>query len=187
MNLNEHTRQAFALAAMQDVPKIDYDDKIRSLLNMAALKAMPDKVRLVYNDPATKEYLQTFKGSVEVENKDFDYWEKRFSFATHVPIGRLPNNVLAEAKELLTRKCEQSLKLNALRKSLYDTAKSARTRKQLVALLPEFEKYLPEVTPGLDRSVPALANLVANFMAAGWPKDQKKPIKAKKAKEEATA
>ena len=53
-------------------------------------------------------------------------------------------------------------------------AMSCTTRKALANLLPEFEQYLPEDTPAAIRSLPAIANIVADFSKAGWPKDKTK-------------
>ena len=39
-------------------------------------------------------------------------------------------------------------------------------------MLPEFEKYLPADEQKALRSVPVVANLVADFTKAGWPKDK---------------
>ena len=37
--------------------------------------------------------------------------------------------------------------------------------------LPEFAKYLPKAVAKTD-NLPAVANLVADFVKAGWPKEQ---------------
>jgi hypothetical protein len=56
-------------------------------------------------------------------------------------------------------------------------AEGASTRKALVAALPEFEKYLPAEVEAPVRSLPAIANVVAEFTKAGWPKGEKKDAK----------
>lgn len=65
---------------------------------------------------------------------------------------------------------EQVAQRAKLESNLRATACSVTTREALVKLLPEFEKYLPAADAPQDRTVPALANLVADFVAAGWPK-----------------
>ena len=57
----------------------------------------------------------------------------------------------------------------------WDEQAARIAREALAAMLPEFEKYLPSETPALDRTVPAVANVVTDFMRAGWPKGQAKP------------
>jgi hypothetical protein len=48
------------------------------------------------------------------------------------------------------------------------------TRKALVDLLPEFEKYLPADEAKAIASLPAVANVLSDFVKAGWPKNQPK-------------
>ena len=56
-------------------------------------------------------------------------------------------------------------------------ALGASTRKGLADALPEFEKYLPADEPAAVRSLPVVANVVADFVKAGWPKG-KQPARA---------
>lgn len=55
-----------------------------------------------------------------------------------------------------------------------DAISACTTRKQAAEVLPEFEKYLPEDEPKALRTLPALANVAADFVKAGWPKNAKK-------------
>ena len=53
---------------------------------------------------------------------------------------------------------------------------AGKTRyEQALEILPEFAKYLPQERDGkVIRSMPVIANLVADLMQAGWPKDKAK-------------
>ena len=46
-------------------------------------------------------------------------------------------------------------------------------RAAFVAKLPEFAHYLPAEDAPAGRSLPVVANLVTDFVKAGWPKDKK--------------
>jgi hypothetical protein len=66
---------------------------------------------------------------------------------------------------------EQNQARTRLRNQLEQAAASATTTKALAEMFPEFAKYLPaEETKA--RNLPAIANVVADFVKAGWPKNQ---------------
>jgi hypothetical protein len=64
--------------------------------------------------------------------------------------------------------------LQGLRSKLKGAAYACTTTKQLRELLPEFDKYLPEEVAASARSLPVVANIVAEFTKAGWPSKGKK-------------
>ena len=64
-------------------------------------------------------------------------------------------------------------RLKDLRDKLTGAINACTTRKQAAEAIPEFEKYLPADEPKALRSLPALANVAADFVKAGWPKGQK--------------
>jgi hypothetical protein len=65
-----------------------------------------------------------------------------------------------------------------LSQRLRAVAYSVSTRKALAEALPEFAKYLPADEAEAMRTVPVIANVVADFVRAGWPKDKRKPAQA---------
>lgn len=79
-----------------------------------------------------------------------------------------------ELGELSVLRGEQKKKRQELESRLRSVAYSCSTLKQLNAALPEFEKYMPSDKEALAQNLPALANVVADFIAAGWPKDKEK-------------
>jgi hypothetical protein len=100
------------------------------------------------------------------------------SFAVPRPTNmRLPEEALARVNALVTLHKEQKSKMDSLEYRLKAVAEGASTRKALVAALPEFEKYLPSEVEAPVRSLPAIANVVAEFTKAGWPKGEKKNAK----------
>jgi hypothetical protein len=76
--------------------------------------------------------------------------------------------VFAELKAIDDAWTAQNTLRNELQNKLEGAVIAYTTRKQLAAALPEFEKYLPpEEAKGSN--LPALANVVTDFIAAGWP------------------
>lgn len=56
--LTNYMRDAFVSAAMNDVPQEDFGDQIQTLLIKAAISYLPPKVRALYDDPATRDFVR---------------------------------------------------------------------------------------------------------------------------------
>lgn len=164
MKLTKYIRQAFVTSAMNDVPSIDYAEQARVL----AQKTMD-------------EALQTLLGKTRIE--DMKGWLSRSGL--NMPMGL--NNfylctpqydylklqrpkVWAELETLAAAYLAQEEARATLQAKLEGIAASATTRKALVEMLPEFEKYLSADTPAALRTLPAIANVMSDFVKAGWPK-----------------
>ena len=159
MRLTNYMRDAFISAAMHDVPQEDFRDQMQTLLTKAAISCLPPKVRAFYDDPATRDFVCQTRLPY-----GFEY--------TCVPgLGTLPEGTQEKYTKLKEKQKEQNTRLRELRGQLRGVAYSVRTRKALVALLPEFEKYLPADDSATCKTLPAVANVMADFVKAGWPKD----------------
>jgi len=171
MKLTNYMRDAFLKRVMEDVPSTEYDEEIRKALVDAALALLPDKVRPLWKNLDLRGYLHTttinaggVSATVPIEDipeyaRRIDKREQITSAAGVVKLGEL--------------KRAQEASRGALRKKLYAVAYSVTTRKALADALPEFEKYLPADEPAALRSLPVVANVVADFVKAGWPKGSK--------------
>jgi hypothetical protein len=165
MKLTNTIRYAFIRAAMNDVPSVDYAEQIRAIALADIADQLPKKVRAVWDDTSLRHWVKTD-------------WRNYGGVSMSVPCGDLEKPLL---------RVEAGLKINALKKAadtqhnqrqelerkLKGCAYSVTTRKALVALLPEFEKYLPADEPAALRTLPVVANVVADFVKAGWPKGGK--------------
>ena len=162
--MTNYLRDAFVRAAMADVPFIDYREKIRSLVNKQVAR---------YLKIAGAE-------SVDVTRLSRNY---TYIAGTSFSMNGLTDEECeaikkaSEIVELVDLHNEQDKTVSNLRNNLSGAIGACNTRKQAVEALPEFEKYLPADTPAAMRSLPALANVVSDFVKAGWPKQQKR-IKA---------
>lgn len=161
-------RDAFVRAVMQDVPKADYHQQIQDMLQAAILEAMPPAVRAVWEDKATRDYIITSYCSYDIGLS--------FKMPGRYEHHREPDMpVIAAAhdkaiRELVRRRDAQVKKMDDLQAKLMAAARACRTRKALAEMLPEFEKYLPADEPTAVRTLPVVANIVADFTKAGWPK-----------------
>lgn len=165
MKLTNTIRDAFVRAAMNDVPSADFEEQYRKLMTDDAVAQLPPAVRKLWDNKATRDYVNlTLAG------------KRYYGFHAYVP-GMRDYKPSAEATEkaaaLKAQQDAQEDTHRQLRANLKNAAYSVSTRKALVDMLPEFEKYLPADGAVANRSVPMIANLVADFSKAGWPKDKK--------------
>lgn len=120
-------------------------------------------MRAVYDDKNTRGYIETCH-----------HYFNDCGSGMYLPQLRqreLPKAKHDELKKLRALELEQKARRDKLRSSLKSIASSTTTRKALAAALPEFEKYLPAEAQ-TTRNLPVIANVVTDFMEAGWPKDK---------------
>lgn len=171
MKLTNTLRDAFIRAAMDDVPSVDYQEKIRVAAQADAVAQLPPKVRTLHADKSLSHYIST-------ENMHF------FGTWVNVPCSdrhfKLSDKALHQCRAWEKDGNGQAELRRELKTKLHAVAYACTTRKQLHDMLPEFEKYMPADEVAANRSLPVLANVVSDFVKAGWPKGAAKP-KAKKA------
>jgi hypothetical protein len=167
MRLTSTHRDAFVRAVLADVPSVDYDEQMRAIMLEESILALPPAVQKMARDNTLKGYLC------------MDYF---YSNSSGIPCAsiyghcrdfQLSATAGQKLGELAKLKQEQREKLKALEEKLKGVINACSTRKVAVERLPEFEKYLPSDLGAKTSSVPALANLVTDLVAAGWPKDKK--------------
>lgn len=167
MRLTNLHREAFVRAVLADVPFIDYDEQIRKIVCEDAIEALPAAVQKVARDATLKAYLNTtyfyrsgrHMPSVSVIGRDRDGYS-------------MSSTAEGKVNTLLELKSEQATVRNDLETKLKAAIGACATRRAAVESLPEFEKYLPVDPGGRPKSeyLPAIANLVTDLAAAGWPK-----------------
>ena len=172
MKLTNYIRDAFIHAAMQDVPTIHYGELIQKQVLHEALAALPASVAKLYKDKNTRSFLKL----------EYYYFG---NIGTLIPCSHHQSGKdssffdVVQINKLLGLDKEQSNKLHVLRSKLHAAAYGCSTRKQLLDLLPEFEKYLPaDEAKAMKINLPTVANIVGDFVKAGWPKNQVKITKA---------
>jgi len=163
MKLTNYIRDAFISSAMNDVPSVDYTEKYRTAVLTDAIAQLPLEVRTIWQNPKLMGYLETHTvypisraGGVEVPTLD------RHTFKL-TPVGQKLCETLDNAR------IAQTTQRTGLEQKLRSIAYSCTTRKALAEALPEFVKYLPAETE-TTRNLPVIANVVTDFIKAGWPK-----------------
>lgn len=158
MRLTQTIRQAFVSSAMNDVPSIDYDTPIRARVNELYLDALKS-----LEMPADKQDRYSYctaytqAGSVSIRGMQD---KERDRIQADPLLVKLEKSHLAQASARDT-----------LEQKLTGIANSVSSRKALIELLPEFEKYLPAES-AKSANLPAISNMVGDFIRAGWPKNK---------------
>ena len=168
MKLTNYIREAFVRSAMNDVPEVDYQGLATKLVVGHVVSTAPEaiqkaiKARSPESDWVGQSYL-SMPGSLHGV------------YVPGPPTTReaFPQTVRDEIKRLDEALSKQKTQRNELESNLTAAAKSVTTRAALATLLPEFEKYLPANEQAACKTLPAVANIMAGFVKAGWPKDSK--------------
>lgn len=170
MKLTKLIRDAFVRAAMNDVPKSeDFEAQAHALVLEESIAKLPAKVQPLARDKDLKFCLR-------MEGYYFYGFHSFGSATVFSPRGdsyKPSNEMAAKLQELHAKRQADAAMREGLKDKLAAAAYSCTTRKALVALLPEFEKYLPAEAETC-KTLPAVANLVADFTKAGWPVGAKK-------------
>ena len=159
MRLTKSDKQAFVRGVMADVPEVDYNKEATQVALEHVLKALPQKILDVYDDPKLREYL----------NND---WISTGPYLSTVYLqtgGQYEEtNELKEALKVISEKAAtQHRQRIELEGKLSNAIAGCNTLKQALTLFPEFEAYLPKEGEVI-KTLPAVANLVVNLLDAGW-------------------
>ena len=165
MKLTNFLRQAFVSAVMQDVPQEDFDEQIDKARVQAIALQLPPKVRAVWEDPLLRGYIDVFSicvlGDAYIQIPDPWGYDSREAKAVREAV-----------TPLIVQRAAARKARTDLRNKLEAVVAGCSTRKQLVEALPEFEKYALQ-EPAKLAGLPAVSGVVADLVAAGWPKGGK--------------
>lgn len=175
MKLTNYMRDAFINAVMADVPTVDVkgiEDKVHKIVIDDALTRAPTEVKAMWADNKLRPWVNTI--CVGFSKKTHG----AFFCSVYVPaVGYAESDMspkaLEKVKALGAEKAQAEVKRSELHDMLRRAAYGCSTRKQLAEALPEFEKYLPADEGKAIRSLPVVANVVSEFVKAGWPKGKK--------------
>ena len=166
MRLNKTHKKAFIRAVMQDVPRIKYEEQIRSEILGAARKYLPEKVQEIWDDKELRGYI-----------KCDDYlWFNGIRVDIPCSQDKFSSEERARFEELSSCLANQRDELRTLERKLESSIEGITSLAALKAALPEMEKYMP-AEEKKTKQLPSLTGVVTDFMQAGWPDDKKKAAK----------
>lgn len=170
--LTKEMRKTFIGAVMADVPAKDYETIIRDAVNKAHRAAVPPTVAKLI--AASPEWARLDSYVINHHNDGLPYG-RSMTFYLNAPRDStwLRDVVHSVADPLIKEWVKQVEARQDLERKLHGVAESCNTTTQLAEAFPEFARYLPQTQAEATRNLPALANVVADFTAAGWPKGKK--------------
>ena len=177
MRLTNFLRDAFVRAVMHDVPSTNYEEQAHKLAR-DQVRAMFKKEfpTIDYDKACDSEWFNS--GSI---NMPYGIHGIHIKCMTCWNMLKDEGKVWPKLEELGVKKKEQEKKLSELESRLKGVAYACTTRKQLEEALPEFSAYLPEEEAKAAKTLPAVANVLSEFVKAGWPKQNAGKIAAAKA------
>lgn len=191
MRLTSVQKEAFVRAVMDDTPRYDGYEDMEKALNEILLNDYPEDLKNIYKK--YPEFIQRvyviFPGHMNsnpriVRPYKGDIQPRQTIYLVKMVREKILTEEAYKHLEKITDKHNTSREqFTELKTKLRLLVSGCSTLKQLKEALPEFEKYMP-VEAAKSRNLPAVTNLVTDFVKAGWPKGgDKKAIKApKKAK-----
>jgi hypothetical protein len=153
---------------MDDVPAPD-EEQCNKEFAAIIEKHMPDSVRDVYH--TCPEWLDTRTANVTADsnvvgyrdcNEGAVYLRYYWNRWGQECLPDEARDYIAKLEDILTQRIKFKQKLGGIISSI-------TTVKALKEALPELEKYAPDDTPEPKTGLPAVANLMADVIAAGWP------------------
>ncbi len=167
MRLTNTLRDAFINAVMNDVPKVDYQEKLSKRVAVVVQNLYPKKVgEAIKESPEWFSKCYFCKGGMAVHY---------IGPPSHRTTDRFESEIFADSEvaSIVKEHQDQNVKLYRLRARLKEVAYGVSTRKQLAEVLPEFEKYMPLEPLSATKNLPATTGVYNDFVKAGWPKEQK--------------
>jgi hypothetical protein len=170
VKLTNTIRDAFVRRVMDDTPSVDYAEQIRDAAMKAAIAEMPPKIAAIWKDLELRQWLRVTGfsldgvGGISLPAPVGDYTDEKREYK--VRLERSLSEIAAKAEAQRKQRADLQDKI---RRAAYGYT----TRKALADAMPEFAKYLPADEAAANRSLPVVANVVADFVKAGWPKGKK--------------
>jgi hypothetical protein len=168
MRLTNLMRESFVRAVMLDVPYVRYEEEITKAIKQAARDAMPEAIKAI----ADKEELSSWLNEGYLYAENFSSVRVPKPYETSNDLKTYCPDAYEAIDVLIKKRKAQSDERQTLEKKLQACALACSTRKQLLDMLPEFEKYLPDDEKKAAKSYPLVANVVSDFVKAGWPKNK---------------
>lgn len=174
MKLTNYHRQAFVSAVLLDIPKIDYPEQFKKLVEDDMITVAPPKIAEVLKDKELRCYLLTGDTSYAPAGARWNSEIGSVSVFRHYEPSAKALSKITKLHELAKAQKESREKIEA---QIAGVIQSCSTLKTAHERLPEFAKYLP-VEQVKGTMLPAIANLAAELVKMGWPKDAGTPVAA---------
>lgn len=158
--LTKALREKIVSAIVQDIPKIDYNEKARIYVQADAIRSLPPKVREVYDDEKLRPYIA--EGNVYL--RIFG----GIRVATNMYLMSEGTKEIIRAYNAAHE--EQANNRRSMRNALLGLFNAVTTFDQALKKLPEFAVYIKrfDTTPTFDVSNLPVANIIPQLTELGW-------------------
>lgn len=165
MKLTKSDKQAFVRAVMDDIPSVDYDKELQTLVTQYELSIMHPDVIAAINNPNVQSYIK--------KNNRMYVRRMRDPMTYHaINVSDLPVELQKQIDALIEADERQSVSRYEIENKLTAAIGACTTLKVAKERLPEFVKYLPQERDSTGVThLPVIANLVADLTCLGWPKE----------------
>lgn len=162
-------RNTLRRAILADVPKVDYEEKIRARALKLAVFELPAAAKRIWEDPATRGLLKT-------NSCYFGYDNHRRQYAASVSLPGFveSHKAILEDEEIIglvaasNTQADLRAKLDA---ELRNNLVSVNTHDAFAERWPELVKYLPDGSEAKVANLPATTQLLDDLKAAGLELD----------------
>lgn len=175
MKLTKTHREEIVAAVMRDTPKrhkLSIGERIQAVVDKAIVERGPRGIRHLWKDKEFGQYLnRTSCNAGYLRAGKNAYYDSKFPHISTLCGMELDLEATLEIEAMLTEHEQEMSERETAKSTLASALAGIRTRKQFIEQFPELEKYAPaEVTA--DRTVPAIANVMATLSKLGFPADK---------------
>lgn len=181
MKLTNTHREQIVAAVMRDTPmrhKLSIGERIQAVVDKFVTERGPRGIRHLWKDKELGQYLKRTSlhvGYLRVEpNRHYD---SRLPYVTALSGVDPDREAQVEIQQIADEYLEEMRQREDAESKLHAALAGIRTRKQFIEQFPELEKYAPEELT-LDRTVPAIRNVMATLSKLGFPADKEEAVAA---------
>lgn len=179
MNLTKAHREEIVSAVMRDTPKrhkLDIQDRLQAVVDKAISERGPKGIAKLWKDKELGVYLHrssTCAGYLCPCDSERYGYHSNVPYLTVLHGHEFPKDdpMRSEIGAIVDDHLDELAQRAAAKTALSGALAGIRTRKQFLAQFPELAKYAPADNV-MDRSVPAIANVMGTLSKLGWPADK---------------
>lgn len=176
MNLNKTHREEIVAQVMRDTlkrHKLSLHDRLQAVVDNAITKSGPRIIGPLWKDKELGKYLNRTSTSANyLRSSDDKRYVADLPYVSTLYGYVIDDQAKVEITSIIDDHTEEQKLRDDAESALRGAIAGIRTRKQFIEQFPELEKYAPSVVTA-DRSVPAIANVMASLTKIGWPADAK--------------
>lgn len=166
MRLTKSEKSVIVNRILNDIPSNDAIQRAQKLYQDYAFKQMPAEVKMIYNNPQTRAYLN-------IEYKHFSGCESVAVYCEkNSPIFRsdiVDANLVEAVGEMRKEHLEHLGKIRKIRCDLDLSFSKITTTLQFRKKFPEFAKYITEAkVEVIDKNLPIANNIITDLKQLGW-------------------